>query len=103
MHSSRMRTGHSLTVSGGLVKIWRTPPKNGETPQKIWSPPPKKLETPPQKNGETPSPKKLEDPPKNWRHTPPEKMKRPPLKNWRPPRDQATTTPSPRGQNHRRL
>ena len=67
MHSSRMRTGRTLTVFR-----WRTPPK-------IWRNPPKK--TPPKKFGATP-PKKDTSPPKIWRNPP---KKRPPLKIWRNP------------------
>ena len=55
MHSSRMRTGRTLTVFR-----WRTPPKNLEDPPKKYPPqnledPPKKY--PPWKFGGTPPPK----------------------------------------------
>ena len=86
MHSSRMRTGRALTVSGrGGVgasqkkffggkeiekkkrkKIWR-PPKNWRPPEKLENP--QKLETPLEK---LETPKKLENPPKNWRPPPPQ-------------------------------
>ena len=52
MHSSRMRTGRSLTVS---AKIWRPPAKKLETPQKIGEPP-ENLEPP------HPYPENLEEP-----------------------------------------
>ena len=61
MHSSRMRTGRTLTVF--------PPPEKLETPQNWRPPPPKKLETTPRKIGDLP-PEKLEtppSPPKNWR------------------------------------
>ena len=101
MHSSRMRTGRSVTVSGGgglhprrnfgekklekkleLKKIELPPPKNWRPLWKIedlsknWRPP-QKLETP--KKLETPW--KIGDPLKNWR--PPQNWR--PPKNWRPP------------------
>ena len=61
MHSSRMRTGRTLTVFR-----WRpSPPKNWRPPRKIGDP------------------QKFGDPPKNW--TPPEKLETP---GTRPPRDQ---------------
>ena len=78
MHSSRMRTGRALTVSGGVMHPRRnfgkknlkkkfgeplSPPRKIGDPQKIGDTPPEKLETPPFK--------KLETPPKNWRHRPP--------------------------------
>ena len=54
MHSSRMRTGRSLTVSGeGLAKIWR-PPEKLETPQKIGEP--MKNWRPSRKIGDPPGP-----------------------------------------------
>ena len=65
MHSSRMRTGRTLTVFRCLV------PGGGGGwvyPQRKWKSPPEKLETP----------KKLETPPKNWR---------PPWDQTRPPQD----------------
>ena len=55
MHSSRMRTGRTLTVFR-----WRPPPKNWRTPPKNWRTPPRP--DPPRKIGE---------PPENWR-TPPD-------------------------------
>ena len=83
-----MRTGRTLTVSGGgggqgLVhprrifwekKIEKKRKKNLETPQ-IWRPslPPPNLETP-QKFGDPPE--NLEDPPKIWR--PPKNLEPPP-------------------------
>ena len=56
MHSSRMRTGRTLTVFCGgepPPKNWR-PPKNLETPRKFGEPP-QNLETP-QKFGAPPGP-----------------------------------------------
>ena len=81
MHSSRMRTGRALTVSGGVVHPRRNfggknlKKKNLETPKKLETPekfgdPPKNLEDPPEK---------LQTPPKNWS---------PPKKNLETPRDQ---------------
>ena len=58
-----MRTGHALTVLGGLVhprrnfgkKNWRPPEKLETPPWKIGDNPPKKMETPPlRKFGDTP-------------------------------------------------
>ena len=93
MHSSRMRTGRTLTVFRKLEtppKIWSRhpapPPKiwNRHPPPKIWSRhPPKKFGTctppkiwsrhPPRKFGAGTPPKKFgADPPKIWsRHPPP--------------------------------
>ena len=56
MHSSRMRTGRSLTVWGGVGENLETP-KNLETPLKNWRSP-RKIGDPP---------KKLDTRPKNWR------------------------------------
>ena len=56
MHSSRMRTGRTLTVFR-----WRSPPENLEDPPKNWRTP--------QKFGGTP-PEKLETSLKNWRPLP---------------------------------
>ena len=101
MHSSRMRTGRSLTVLGKFGNL-ETPPQN-------WRPP-EKLEThPPPKNWRTPSPpEKLEnpppgpDPPKKFGE-PPTKLEDPP-KIWRTPRDQTTHPPenleNPPGPDH---
>ena len=66
MHSSRMRTGRTLTV---FRKLENSPKKFGGTP------PPRKFGGPPGKIG---------DPPKNW--SPPEKLET-------PPRDQTQTPP----------
>ena len=54
MHSSRMRTGRALTVSGGMVH-----------PRIFW--------------GEKNEKKFGDPPPKNWRHPPPPKNWKPPL------------------------
>ena len=66
MHSSRMRTGRTLTVFR-----WRTPPQKKTPPENLEEPPtpPKNLEEPPPED--TP-PWKFGDPPK----------KRPPWKIW---------------------
>ena len=71
MHSSRMRTGRTLTVFR-----WRTLPP---PPENLEEPPPENLEEPPQKNTppenlEEPPPKKIptpNPPPKIWRNPPP--------------------------------
>ena len=61
MHSSRMRTGRTLTVFR-----CRPPRKFGGTPPpKIWRPP-ENLETPPRKFGGTPPSENLETPPPPW-------------------------------------
>ena len=104
-----MRTGRSVTVSGGgasqknfwgkkirkkiwikkkiwlkkfeLNKIWIIPPhpQIGDPPKKLETPPPPEKLETPWKIGD---PRKIGDPLKNWR--PPEKLETP-LKNWRPP------------------
>ena len=60
MHSSRMRTGRSLTVSGGSQIFG-----GGASQKKFWgtphAPPPEKLR-PPRKLFETPTPPKISDP-----------------------------------------
>ena len=99
MHSSRMRTGRALTVSGGgggLVhprriflgggrklkkkrkKNFGDPPKIWRTPSKNWRPP-ENLETP--ENLEDPP--KIWRPPNIWRHPPTRKFGEPP--GTRPP------------------
>ena len=76
MHSSRMRTGHALTVSGEMGGGWCIP-------EEILG----------EKNWKKRRKKKFGDPLKNWR-TPPEKLETPSEKlethpkNWRPTRDQ---------------
>ena len=79
-----MRTGRSVTVSGGtggasqkkfwgkklekkfeLKKIWINPPQKLETPEKLETPLPWKFGDPP-KIGD---PQKIGDPPKIWRPT----------------------------------
>ena len=77
MHSSRLRTGRTLTVFWGEGGI----PKESRNQKKNWRPP-EKLETP--RDRTTPS-KKLETPPKNWR--PPEKLETPPGPDPPPPWD----------------
>ena len=65
MHSSRMRTGRTLTVFR-----WRPPsPQKFQTPpRKFQTPPPRKFQTPPLKISDTP--------PENFRH-PPRKFQTP--------------------------
>ena len=73
MHSSRMHTGHALTVSGGgLVhprRIFFRKRNWKKKKKKIWRPP-KKLETPPKFGDTTPPKKKFGDPPEIWRNPP---------------------------------
>ena len=96
-----MRTGHALTVSGGVVgasqknflggkKLKKKEKKFGDPPKIGDHPPPA-----PQKIGDhTPPnpPKKIGDPPKNWRPPPPGKLETPP--------DKLETTPPLCGQTH---
>ena len=92
MHSSRMRTGRTLTVFQGRrpppenleeppLKIWRYPPRKfGGTPPK--KTPPENLEVPPKKrHNPTPPKKYLEVPPQ--KKTPPQKRHPPEI--WRYP------------------
>ena len=90
MHSSRMRTGRALTVSGGggsvhprrnflgENKLKKKKKKNFRPPQKFGSdcPPPKLYQTPPPKNlGQTPPRKFGSDTlPKIWSRHPPRKF-----------------------------
>ena len=90
MHSSRMRTGRTLTVFRWNPPKKDTPPENLEeppsppkkdTPQK--KTPPKNLEEPPKKRRppkiwEEPPPK--DPPPKIWRNPPPKIWRNPPEK-----------------------
>ena len=64
MHSSRMRTGQTLTVFRWRPprKFGGPPPENWRTPPKIWRNPPKNLEDPPEN---------LEEPPRKFGGTPP--------------------------------
>ena len=62
MHSSRMRTGQTLTVFQlETPKKLENPPKNWRPPEKIGDP--LKNWRPPKKIGDTPTPEKLENPP----------------------------------------
>ena len=108
MHSSRVRTGRTLTVfrclvpGGGCIpkkaeikkKFPLNPPPNWSPPSKNWRPlekleTPKKLETP--ENLETPeklqTPQKIADPPKFGT---PRKIADPPTENLETPRDWTT-------------
>ena len=90
MHSSRMRTGRTLTVFR-----WRTPPpkiwRNTPSPPKNWRPPGPNTPPAPKKNLRPP-------PTRKFGVTPPSRKfgGNPPPKNWRPPWDQ---TPPPHEQN----
>ena len=107
MHSSRMRTGRTLTVFRKLEtppKIWsRHPPRKfgaGTPPENLEQAPPENLEqaplSPPQKFG-------AGTPPKIWSRHPPRKFGAgtPPPKIWsrHPPRKFGAGTP-PCGQTH---
>ena len=69
MHSSRMRTGRTLTVfrwrDPPSPKIWRNPPP------KIWRTPPKIWRNPPPKIWRNPPPKIWRNPPWKFGGTPP--------------------------------
>ena len=71
MHSSRMRTGRTLTILGGGIgasqKDFFWEKKLKKKKKHFWRPP-KNLETPP-KFGETPQ--NLEEPPQNLENPPP--------------------------------
>ena len=77
MHSSRMRTGRALTISGCIPEEFLGGKKLKKKEKNFWRPP-KNLETP----------WKIGDPPKIWR--PPKNLETPP-QNWRPPTEKLET------------
>ena len=95
MHSSRMRTGRALTVSGGWGVVgWLVHPRNNFLGEKKKKKLKKKNE---KKNLEHP-PRKFQTPPKNWRppekfQTPPEKLETRPQENFSHPPETLETPP----------
>ena len=84
MHSSRMRTARSLTVSHCIRKTEKT---MHAPPNKTTHPPNKTMHAPPNKTMHTPPPNKTMHPPNKTTHAPPHKTTHaPPNKTMHAPR-----------------
>ena len=84
MHSSRMRTGRALTISGGGASqkdfFWGKEIEKKKK-KKFGGTPPQKFQTPQNSR----HPQKIPDPPKNSRH-PPKNSRHPPKNSRHPPK-----------------